>query len=133
MHSDQFNQGSPQASLEDTPSYDGLRPVGAGFLSDVVRSVPSDHFRPADRPLLRAYCKANERMSALEHLIAEQGLVFDGEVNPYAKALREEAKLMMSLAVKLRLCPSSRMRADSAALTVVRLSAPPWQVDYVDE
>lgn len=133
MHSDQFTQCSQEGSQEGVPSLDGLGPVGAGFLSDVVRSVPSDHFRPADSPLLRAYCKANERMSALEHLIAEQGLVFDGEVNPYAKALREEAKLMMSLAVKLRLCPSSRMRADNAALTVVRSSAPPWQVDDVNE
>ncbi|MBL8419286.1 MAG: P27 family phage terminase small subunit, partial [Dechloromonas sp.] len=72
--------------------------------------------RPGDLPLLRAYCVAVATWEEAIVLLSIDGNIIDNKVHPARRLADEQAKLMMSLAGKLRLCPSSRIRADSADL-----------------
>ena len=103
--------------LEQRPAPpDTLTERAASFWRQVVDSLPASYLRPADLPLLGAYCLACDRWLAAERLIAEEGLVVGNRPHPALGIADSQAKLMMSLAGKLRLCPSSRIRADSADL-----------------
>ena len=54
--------------------------------------------------------------------------MFNGEPHPALRISRDEASLMASLAVKLRLCQSSRTRPESASLNVTHDGKRPWDV-----
>lgn len=93
-----------------------LKGLSAALWTEVVSSLPVEYFRPADLPLLRLYCIAWERWQGAERLLAAEGIVVNNRPHPALMISDAQAKLMMSLAGKLRLCPSSRIRADSADL-----------------
>jgi len=95
---------------------DDLTGDAAELWRQVVDSLPADYLRPADLPLLRAYCVARDRWQTAERILQRDGLVVEGRPHPALQISDQQAKLMMSLAGKLRLCPSSRIRADSADL-----------------
>lgn len=50
-----------------------------------------------------------------------------GKVHPAVKIAKLHAGLLVSLAVKLRLCPSTRMRAVSAKAREIYNGARPWE------
>ena len=103
-----------------------LTEAAATLWNDIVKSQPVDYFRPGDLPLLQAYCTSHDRKNQMDIMIAEQGVMFDGVAHPGLKVSRDEATLMNSLAVKLRLCQSSRTRPDSASLKTANLGRRPW-------
>lgn len=88
----------------------------------VVASKPVDWFLPDTLPLLSAYCKAtveHQRVSALldafncECLKDEDGAALE-RYDKLTKLQDRQARLMMSLATKMRLTQQSRYRADEA-------------------
>lgn len=55
--------------------------------------------------------------------------MYDGVAHPGLKVSRDEAGLLASLAVKLRLCQSSRTRPDSASLKNANTGRKPWDTE----
>lgn len=106
-----------------------LTESAAKLWNDIVNSLPGDYFRAGDLPLLQAYCTASDRKNKLDIAIAKEGLLYDGAPHPGLKISREEASLMASLAVKLRLCQSSRTRPDSATLKTANTGRRPWDTE----
>jgi phage terminase small subunit len=90
------------------PPSDLSAPARAVF-DEIAASVPDDFFRASDFPLLRAYCEAGGLASAAAAEIAANGAVVDGRTSPWVKILETAHRSMGSLALRLRLCPSSRI------------------------
>jgi P27 family predicted phage terminase small subunit len=79
----------------------------------IVDSLPADHFRAGDLPLLRDYCEAYDRSAQAETEIKRHGLtVLNGKgslkANPAVAIKTAAAHTMKALAVALRLCANSR-------------------------
>jgi phage terminase small subunit len=100
--------------------------AAADLWNDIVLSLPADFFQPGDLPLLQAYCTASDRKNQVDAAILKEGIIHNGAANPGLRISRDEAALMASLAVKLRLCQSSRTRPESASLKVAHSGARPW-------
>ena len=101
----------------------------------IVASLPAEHFRDGDLPLLRDYCEAYDRSVQAEAEIRKHGLLVpagsglligkgkDGEskvealtlkANPACAIKTAAAHTMKALAVALRLCVNSRMTPKQA-------------------
>ena len=101
----------------------------AKIWTSIAESLPADYFRPGDLPLLAAYCTSANRKNQIDAAIANEGLMYNGEAHPGLRISRDEASLMASLAVKLRLCQSSRTRPDSASLQNANSThEKPWEI-----
>lgn len=106
----------------------GLSKAAAALWVDITESLPADFFRAGDLPLLQSYCISSDRKNLLDAAILKDGMTHNGDINPALKVSRDEATLMASLAVKLRLCQSSRTRPESASLNVVHTGKRPWDL-----
>lgn len=102
---------------------------------EVVGSFPSGHFCPADLPLLARYADAAVHAAKLAKLLDEQGAIIEHPVskrpliNPAHGAYVSACAVMTSLASRLRICPSARLRSDAADLKPVPKAASvkrPW-------
>lgn len=87
---------------------------------EIVNSLPADYFRPADVSLLAAYCTARAFYKAAALEMKRDGIVLMDErgkrySHPAHAILQSQASAMAQMAVKLRLCPSSRYSDKSAA------------------
>lgn len=115
-------------SLHKPPAVPGeLAPGAATLWTQIIKSVPAEFFSPGDLPLLESYCVSFDRKRRIDAQILEHGLMYDGEVHPGLRISRDEASLMASLAVKLRLCQSSRTRPDASILNKVGTGKRPWE------
>jgi hypothetical protein len=90
-----------------------LDKLEAMFWDEIVAGNSKDHFRDSDMPLLEQYCRVAKT------LIPES--LAESDIAGYDKLVR----LTMSLATKLRLCPSTRIRAEKAKLRSP--SRPSWE------
>ena len=86
----------------------------------IVNSLPADYFRPSDVSLLAAYCvwAAYARQCRVE--IDRDGITIDNGngrriPHPATHVLQSATAAMSQMAVKLRLCPSSRYDDRTAA------------------
>lgn len=101
-----------------TPS--GMKPRAKRLFEDIVRSLPAEHFKTADVPLLIEYCEAHDRAKAAEGLIRKHGmLVTTGngalKANP-AIAIKDAAVgVMASLGTKLGITRSARRGSDKSS------------------
>jgi P27 family predicted phage terminase small subunit len=113
---------------------DHLTDAQSAIWRDIVDSLPADWFRPADVPLLAAYCCADAFYRQAVAEMQSGGLVKTDDkgreyVNPAHQILTSQASAMAQMAVKLRLCPSARYTEKTAA-TKTNRSAPghkPWE------
>jgi P27 family predicted phage terminase small subunit len=101
----------------------------------IVDSLAADFFRPADVPLLRAYVIAATFFDDAAKRMKVDGIVLQNErgnwqAHPAHAVLTSQASAMAQLAVKLRLCPSSRYQAITAQSKVDNspLTAKPWEL-----
>ena len=83
--------------------------------------MPSGYITPADAPLLEAYCVLAARSDTLAEALRDDPLNAKLD-NMFVGT----SKSLANLAVKLRLCPSTRLRADAGILKDSRTSARPW-------
>lgn len=100
----------------------------------IVNSLPPDWFRPADIPLLRAFVIAATLHRQATAEIERDGITLTNDrgnrcMNPAVSVMTSASSAMTMMAVKLRLCPSSRYAAAKAATKVANspLSEKPWQ------
>lgn len=98
----------------------GLTPGAADLWRSIVEDLDRDRLTAPDLPLLAAYCTAADRKRQVDALIAAEGFIVEHAgfrmVNGSAGESNDLATLLCTLAVKLRLSQSSRIRADSASL-----------------
>jgi len=113
---------------------DHLNESQADEWHQIVSSLPADYFRPGDVPLLAAFCTASAFYKEAQRLMQEQGLVLIDDrgisrAHPASQILTAQASSMAQMAVKLRLCPSSRYDKNKAAKDQrgAGLSARPWE------
>lgn len=101
----------------------------------IVDSLPADFFRPSDAHLLRSYCIAGAFYMAAAAEMKRDGIVIVNErgnrmAHPASAILTSQASAMAQMAVKLRLCPSSRTsaaRTETKAKAAVAAAKRPWQ------
>lgn len=106
----------------------GLAVDATALWNSITESLSSDFFRAGDLPLLEAYVVSATRKRQLDNQLLQEGIIFNGEPHPALRISRDEASLMASLAVKLRLCQSSRTRPESASLNVIHNGKRPWDI-----
>ena len=83
----------------------------------IVDNVPNDYFNPSDFAVLVAYCKNYEILIQAQDMLDEQGAVLVDDngksyKNPWFVVLQEVTGKITTLATKVRLCPSARMKND---------------------
>jgi P27 family predicted phage terminase small subunit len=100
----------------------------------IVDSLPADYFRPADAPLLAAYCISSSFHKQAAKDLETNGFYERSESgrcfpNPASAIMNSAACSMAQLAVKLRLCPSSRYSDQKAKTKAGPRAAParPWE------
>ena len=113
---------------------DHLTPDQAAEWRSIVDSLPADYFRPGDVSLLSAYVTASVFYRRASADMEARGMTLMDErgreyVNPSHSVLTSQASAMAQMAVKLRLCPSSRYTEQAAATKTSRGStrAKPWE------
>lgn len=108
------------------PAPKGMPTRARQLWTDIVATLPADYFTASDLPLLRQYCIASHLAEEAEEAISKDGAVMENRPHPMLKVLDAQTASMARLATKLRLCPSSRIRADSAALRKAHEGPRPW-------
>lgn len=111
----------------------------------IVDSLPPDYFRPADVALLALFCMCNAFCKEAARQMKADGIVLkgppkfnkDGDIvghdrdyaHPAAGILAANASALATMAVKLRLCPSSRYNEKVASTKTARgsVNAKPWE------
>lgn len=98
----------------------GLTPRARALWNTIVSSLPPEHFKSTDVPLLTAYVEAADLAKKAEGQIRKLGLIVAGgnggpKANPAVAIKTAQAGIMASLATKLGLCRSARRGADKDA------------------
>jgi P27 family predicted phage terminase small subunit len=118
------------------PPPDTLDAEGRGRWHEIVNEHGVDRFRKSDRTMLEHLIKNEQLAARMDLIIAEHGAVV-GSVgasnygqpmeNPAVKVRDKAIAQAMTLQVKLKLCPSTRMRADSGSLNrPAKKTKRPW-------
>jgi len=100
-----------------------------------VLSYPTKHFSAADLVLLEQFVRCSLVLAVCDNEIAESGVFIETnqglKAHPALAVRDAQIKNLASLATKLRLPVSSRLRADSAKARPHESTRPPWECDYV--
>ena len=96
------------------PSRDFPEPVASVF-REIVASVPPEHFRTSDVPLIEQYAFAILLgREAYEHL-AKEGQIVAGRTSPWIVCMEKSTRAVTALCMRLRLAPQARMRPETTA------------------
>lgn len=106
----------------------GLSPKVKVIFHDLVGSVGASHFREVDWPLLELYANAIFNTRVLQHQLEKRG--YDKDV---LTALKDERKMIATLAIRLRLCPSARHDRKAKALSNAPIHSEPWPDEDEDD
>lgn len=125
----------PQLPVDRRPEpIRGLTRSETKFWRGIVRSLPTDWFRPADLPILAAYCQAVAQHDEAGAQLAKSTLILTDRWgksyrNPLLAIQHQSALRAALLAGKLRLTQSSRYnpRAAASATNATPAGAKPWQ------
>lgn len=101
----------------------GMSKYARRLWNEIVDSLPSSHFRPADRPLLRDFCEADATIQRMREAIEKDGDFVQGlrggqVAHPGYAQIVAHGNLKSMLATKLRICANSRLSNDKAAREV---------------
>ncbi|MDR7136167.1 phage terminase small subunit [Lysobacter niastensis] len=83
------------------------KPVRAVFEA-LVSSVDTDHFTPADLPLLAEYATAAVTAQKASEMLEQEGHVVGGRANPWLVVQEKAQRALVALSARLRVCPQSR-------------------------
>jgi len=114
---DQPTRPSPPATLSESE-----REL---FLA-IVSGCDTGHFREADLPLLSRYCEAAilAEQAALE---LRNGAVVGGKPSPWIIVQEKSVRAMVSLSMRLRLSPQSRLDPKTLSRQQPYVGPPPWE------
>ena len=93
---------------------------------DIVASCAATHFRPSDTTLL---CRFVEADALAERAAKElrKHPVADGKASPWLTVQEKSVRALVSLSVRLRLGPMSRIDAKATGRYEPRLTVNPWE------
>ena len=99
--------------------------------ADIVANCSARHFRPSDVSLLSRFVEAD--------LMAEKAAkelrtnpVIDGRPSPWLAVQEKSVRALVSLSVRLRLGPLSRIDAAAIGRQEPRLTVNPWEWSHED-
>jgi len=109
---------------------DGLPAPAVALWDRIMASTPDQQWRPGDVPLLSTYCRTAALAAEAAHRLEVDGQVdAAGKPSVWARLLNQHSIALAALAAKLRLCPSSRIRAEAAGLQKTPAGRAPWETD----
>lgn len=80
----------------------------AMVFAHVVNAVDPSHFSAVDLPLLENYANAAHLATEAAQHIEADGAVIDGKASPWLAVAEKQAKVLVALSARLRICPQSR-------------------------
>jgi phage terminase small subunit len=114
----QSNPPVPPASLSE--------PERVMFV-DIVAGCSADHFRKPELPLLSRYCEAACLAAQAAHELRTHGAVVDGKVSPWIVIQEKQIRAMVSLSMRLRLAPQSRIDPKTLGRSAAHDGPFPWE------
>jgi hypothetical protein len=84
------------------------------LFAEIVRSVPAEHFKPSDAPLIQEYAGAVALARQAAVALAAEGPVVGGRANPWLIVQEKSVRAMAALSARLRLSPQHRADSRSA-------------------
>ena len=91
-----------------------LSAAAAKIWQSIVASTSPEHFRTSDVPLLKTFVEASALADRARAALVEDGPILEGKVSPWLKVQEASVRSQATLAVRLRLCPSSRIDPKTA-------------------
>ena len=91
------------------------------IFSDLVASVPTEHFRPGDADLIEQLAQSIALARQAYAELERAGPVTDGRASPWIVILEKAHRSSVALSARLRLCPQARTDPKS----VGRQNGPP--------
>ncbi len=103
----------------------GLSDPEREMFAAIIAGCEADHFRQTDLPLLSRYCEAAilAERAALE---LRNGAVVDGKPSPWIVVQEKSVRAMVSLSMRLRLSPQSRLDPKTLARQQRHPGPQPW-------
>jgi phage terminase small subunit len=95
----------------------GLPPEVKLIWESLVASMPDEHFRATDAPLVEQYAQAIALARQAYANLNEEGPVVAGRANPWLVVLEKAHRSSVALSMRLRLSPQSRMDRKSVKET----------------
>jgi phage terminase small subunit len=122
------------AALSVVDVHDQQKLLPPAFLSEperelfasIVGGCDADHFRQTDLPLLSRYCEAAvlAENAALE---LRDGAVVDGKPSPWIVVQEKCVRALVSLSMRLRLSPQSRLDPKTLGRQQLPTGPMPWE------
>lgn len=108
-----------------------ITPRARQIFAELVAATAPEHFAPSDVPVLTTFCEAVALREQAQQALADQGVVVDGDTNPWFAVLNKQDKTIATLGMRLRLVPSARYDAKKAARNAGRTPSAyqtkPWE------
>jgi phage terminase small subunit len=98
-----------------SPRADMDHEVKAVF-KQIIASVPIEHFKPSDYPLIESYAKAIVLSQRAYAAIEEEGFIVRGKPSPAVSVWEKASKAEVALSARLRLSPQHRYQSTSSKL-----------------
>jgi hypothetical protein len=95
------------------PSSDAPAEVAQVF-GHIVRSMPADHFKVGDAPLIQGYAEAIVLARQAAVALASDGPVVAGRTSPWLVVQEKAHRALAALSMRLRMSPQHRADARSA-------------------
>jgi len=96
--------------------------------ADIVASCDATHFRPSDTTLLCRFVEADRLAEKAAAELRKHGAVSkDGRPNGWLTVQEKSVRALVSLSMRLRLAPQSRIDAKAIGRHEARLGLAPWE------
>jgi phage terminase small subunit len=110
---------------------DHLSPDEQRRFADIAANCSARHFRPSDVPLLSRFCEADALAERAAKELRENPVI-DGRPSPWLAVQEKSVRALVSLSVRLRLGPLSRIDAAAIGRQEPRLTVNPWEWSHED-
>jgi hypothetical protein len=85
----------------------------ASAFREIVATVPAEHFKTSDMPLIEQYAFAIVLgRESFKHL-SEEGQVVAGRTSPWVTCFEKSQRVVTALCMRLRLAPQARIRPET--------------------
>jgi phage terminase small subunit len=92
----------------------------------IVEACDAKHFRPSDASLLSRFCEADALAERAAKELRKHPVV-DGKASAWLAVQEKSVRALVSLSMRLRLSPQSRIDAKAMGRHEARLTVNPWE------
>jgi phage terminase small subunit len=94
---------------------------------DIVANCNRGHFRHSDLPLLCRYCEADALAERAANELRKNAVLKNGKPNAWLAVQEKSVRALVSLSMRLRLSPQSRIDARAMGRQEPRPKINPWE------